>query len=265
MLKLKPQFLGHLMERTDSLEKTLMLGGRRRKGWQRMKWLDDIMDMMHVSLSKPWVLVMDRETWHATVHRVAKSWTWLSDWTELILYIIKYTCTHIMRACFPFAIIWTHFNIFFNILRWKWYGSLYDWLFYNNMHHCFCCRWQQNQLVYAKLLQFCPTLWDPMNWRLPGPFVHGILHARILEWVAVPFSRGSFWPDNGTWSLSSPALAGFFCLFFCLFPPALAPPRKSKGMGLEGKTSRQEFYRRKKAWFVNSVSEDIFLEVQRQN
>ena len=55
------------------------------------------------------------------------------------------------------------------------------------------------------------------------------------------------------------------CLFFCLFPPALAPPRKSKGMGLEGKTSRQEFYRRKKAWFVNSVSEDIFLEVQRQN
>ena len=86
MLKLKPQFLGHLMERTDSLEKTVMLGGRRRKGWQRMKWLDDIMDVMHVNLSKPWVLVMDREAWHAAVHPVAKSWTWLSDWTELILY-----------------------------------------------------------------------------------------------------------------------------------------------------------------------------------
>ena len=100
MLKLKLQYFGHLMQRVDSLEKTLMLGGiggRRRRGWQRMRWLDgSTNNSLDMSLSKLWELVMDRESWHAAVHGVAKSQTWLSDWTKL-----NWTELHRLES-FPF-------------------------------------------------------------------------------------------------------------------------------------------------------------------
>ena len=183
------------------MEKTLLLGkteGRRRRGWQRMRWLDGITDLMAMGLSKLQQLVMDREAWLQSVG--LQSWTQLSDWTELNWYhthiphkifLKRQHCSHGEQTVAARLLMVTMLRDTKRVLGW--WNSFISWLWWWVCEFILVLKFieleKKNKvevIVKVKVAQSYPTLCDPTDYT-----VHRILQARILEWVAIPFSRGS--------------------------------------------------------------------------